>query len=139
MSRLHELTDVAGGKCARENEYLSKNLELTAQVAKVYIDDYAAQSGASLFLQERAHPQFSSRSNALLRTDWQYLKLMPSDTDILTHALVEDVKSLGGEWEVLDVVRVQNGVSLRNGDGGLLWDRLPHVRRKNALWILARR
>ncbi|KAF8339810.1 Alg9-like mannosyltransferase family-domain-containing protein [Cantharellus anzutake] len=106
--------------------------------ARVYIDDYAAQSGASLFLQERGPPQLSFRTNAIPRMDWQYIKLKFNNTDTFSHALVEDVRELGGKWEVLDVVQVQDGLSFGSGDNEL-WDRIPRLRMKNALWIVTRR
>ena len=64
---------------------------------------------------------------------------MPNGSDALSHALVEDVESLGGGWEVLDVIRVQNGVSFRHGGSGRLWARLPRILRKDVVWIVARR
>jgi len=104
----------------------------TSPIANVYMDNLAAQTGASLFLEEDSfpHPSFLD----VPERDWHYFKILPPGIK-LTHAIVEDRSNFApSEWDVRDVVRSVAGVSMKGGFLGLL----PTVQMKDSLWILSK-
>ncbi|KAF9514619.1 glycosyltransferase family 22 protein [Hydnum rufescens UP504] len=102
------------------------------RLPNVYMDNLAAQTGASLFLEEDSfpHPSFLD----VPERDWHYFKILPPGIK-LTHAIVEDRSNFApSEWDVTDVVRSVAGVNMKGGFLGIL----PTVQMKDSLWILSK-
>jgi hypothetical protein len=146
MRQLHELADLRQGthfNFVFVENYVFCLADAMFTIANVYIDDLAAQTGASLFTQIHGLP-FLGDQNAELAYDWFYTKIMPSNISI-THAIVEDQDGLqGAEWHSLGVVQMGSGFAfnLRNVEIYPRWQRmlqfLPSISMRDALYIMER-
>lgn len=105
--------------------------------ARIFIDDLAAQSGASLFTQECAEPLGRFGVRAPDGCVWTYTKLEPNDTLTITHSIREPGTHKGGV--VLSRIEGIERVGFAGASaGGPSWQKyMPVVQRKDALWIIS--
>lgn len=108
---------------------------------RLHISNLAAQTGASLFLQENA-PPFPLSSQAHSKTTWTYVKtenLKESQLLRYTHRIAESPDA--GGWTVVDIIQAFDGWDFDLSSAllkeGRLWE-VAKMRRKDALWILER-
>lgn len=95
------------------------NSQQTRQ-ASVYIDNLAAQTGASLFTQDHSPPYFFSRpSNA---SEWTYLKdPSPPSYSVFTYLVTEDASAYPREeWETVGSVDAFDRVDVRRAVNALV-------------------
>jgi len=108
--------------------------------AVVFIDNLAAQSGASLFMQECAEPfgRFGIPPPAGCR--WKYFKTWSDNySSLITHSILEPSSDKGRN--VLQIIQSVDRVGLRKQmshvDGWLGWlGWLPTMTMKDALWVI---
>ncbi|KAI5119638.1 hypothetical protein M0805_009000 [Coniferiporia weirii] len=103
----------------------------------VHIDNLAAQTGASLFLQVYSPPYLPSLTIPP-RSDWVYNKtehLSPKDLTVakhFTHAITEHADDFPqAKWHITECVKGFDGFSVRRGGAGVgkedegLWAKIP--------------
>ncbi|KDQ08720.1 glycosyltransferase family 22 protein [Botryobasidium botryosum FD-172 SS1] len=122
-----------------------------ATIARVYIDNYAAHTGATLFLYLHSPPHLSLLAPEHGSAIWSYDRGRHNRTDFgeFTYVISEDWERWGAEWEVLAGVEAFAGVEFGRAEGGgrvygrrrwgKLEDWLPRVVVEERLWILQRR
>ncbi|TDL25529.1 alpha-1,6-mannosyltransferase subunit [Rickenella mellea] len=127
-----------GEALARFNE-----LYVNQSNVHVHIGNYAAQTGASLFLQANSPPFFTPYLQRPLHNDWVYNKtenLTPLDivnSPHFTHAITEDATAFEGadEWKVREEVWAFDGFRILRDQGRLV--RIKYVWSEK-LWIAER-
>ena len=107
------------------------------KLANVYIDNLAAQTGASLFLQNHA-PPYPIWLEGETERSWTYDKTENvTDFGAFSHVLTEDASRFSeGVWEVADVIRGFTGHIKLPGTVGDVKNLVPTGEK---LWILSRR
>lgn len=107
--------------------------------ASVYIDNMAAQTGASLFLQECSPPIGRFGTSPPRRCDWTYYK---NDTSSVTfsHGILEasEIKeNKGGQSIRLEKVQGLERVRLIRNEQADAWMRwIPRISMMDLLWIV---
>lgn len=125
----------------------STPLTVIASAVHVHISNYAAQSGASLFLQERAPPMRYLTQRGEVNAVWVYNKtegLTPDDLwkGPFTHAIVEDwtaERYPSQRWACVAAIPGFGGMRLRDASRRGLARYIPSISMPDKLWILERK